>query len=270
MDLNMNLIIGYGVRVIGVLLVLWIGSRVARAVGNLAARSMAKTNDDVTLNQFVGSLVRWALLVLVGIACLGAFGIETTGFAAIIGAAGLAIGLAFQGTLSSIAAGVMLLIMRPFKVGDVISVGGQVGKVVEITLFATFLDTPDYRRIILPNSAVFGATIENVTFHEKRRVDVSVGTDYTANIAQVRAILAAAAREVPGVIAEPEIVLATLGASSIDWQVRVWCATADYFAVMDATTERVKDALDANSVGIPYNTVDVNVDLGALQGLRAA
>jgi small conductance mechanosensitive channel len=191
---------------------------------------------------------------------LGTFGVKTTSFAAVLGAAGLAVGLALQGTLSNFAAGVMLLIFRPFKVGDTVDIGGKRGKVDEIDIFFTILDTPDNRRFILPNGQVFGAAIENVTFHAIRRADVLVGTDYAADLDETRAVLEAAAALVPGQSPDKpsQVVLVGMGASSIDWEVRVWAPKDTFLDVLQASRRAVKQALDSAGIGIPFPQVDVN------------
>ncbi len=234
----------------------------AGIIGRISGKAMQKAKVDLTLSRFASKSIRWAILLFALIGCLGYFGINVTSFAAIIGAAGLAIGLAFQGSLSNVAAGVMLLIFRPFRVDQVVSVAGNTGKVFEIELFTTTIDTPDNRRIIIPNSAVFGAVIENVTFHPKRRVEVAVGVEYSADIDRTREVLTEAAHRVPGILTEdkPAIVLAELGASSVDWVVRVWCPTADFFAVKEALTREVKYALDNAGIGIPFPQMDVHLD----------
>ena len=244
------------------LLLLLAGYMVAAWAGRMVSGSMRKAKVDETLTRFFGKMTRWGILILVILAVLGRFGISTASFAAVIAAAGLAVGLAFQGTLSNFAAGVMLLVFRPFKVGDVVSVGGTTGKVFEIELFTTTLDTPDNRRFIVPNSAVFGATIENVTYHETRRVDVAVGTDYSADLAKTREVLAAAANGVAGRLDNEDVViyLTELGGSSVDWSVRVWAKTEDYWAVREALTRDVKDALDDAGIGIPFPQMDVHMD----------
>jgi small conductance mechanosensitive channel len=245
--------------VIGLIIGLWL---LAGWVRRLVISSLNRTRFDVTLTKFFGNMTRYAILVMGFLAILSYFGIQTTSFAAVIGAAGLAIGLAFQGTLSNFAAGMMLLAFRPFKVGDVVSVAGVTGKVDEIELFVTKFDTPDNRRIIVPNSSIFGSTIENVTFHSRRRCDVEVGTDYGADLAEVRRVLEAAAAGVEGRLEDPppQVVLVNLGDSSINWQVRVWCNTPDFFAVKERTTHDVKNALDAAEIGIPFPQMDVHVD----------
>ncbi|HHH76719.1 MAG TPA: mechanosensitive ion channel, partial [Phycisphaerae bacterium] len=186
-------------------------------------------------------------------------------FAAIIGGSFLAIGLAFSGTLGNLASGVMLLIFRPFKVDDVIKVGGEVGKVTGITLFSTEMDTVDNRRIIIPNGSVFGGKIENMTHHPIRRVDVSVGVEYPADVDQTRQVLIDGAAKVADVLADPEpaVVLIGLGDSSVDWQVRVWTNTENYWAVRDATTRAAKMSLDAAGIGIPFPQIDVHMQSSA-------
>ena len=258
------LITQYATRVAGVLVLLFVGFIVASWAGRLTRRGCERSQIDLTLAKFFAKMVRWSILVLVVLACLGVFGVNTTSFAAVLAAAGLAVGLALQGSLSNFAAGVMLLIFRPFKVGDVVNVCGQIGKVNEIELFATTLDTPDNRRLILSNSAVFGSTIENITFHDTRRVDVAVGVDYSASIDQTRSVLEEAAKQVPDILNDPapQILLSGLGDSAVDWQVRIWCNTADYWAVRENTTSAVKKALDNASIGIPFPQMDVHVDGG--------
>ena len=156
----------------------------------------------------------------------------------------------------------MLLTFRPFKVGDVVSAGGTTGKVFEIGLFTTIFDTPDNRRIIVPNNEIFGGTIENVSHHATRRVAVSVGTDYGADIDKAREVMLAAAKATENVLGDPEpaVVLTGLGGSSIDWSVRVWVNAADYWGVMDALTRNVKVALDDAEIGIPFPQMDVHID----------
>ena len=256
------LITGFGLKVIGVLVLLagaWLLSRWARRA---VEKSLVKTRMDLTLTKFFANISAWLILLLVVLACLGIFGVETTSFAAVIGAAGLAVGLAFQGTLSNFAAGVMLLTFRPFKVGDAVKVAGETGLIHEIDLFMTKMDTFDNRRIILPNSKVFGNTIETITFHPRRRVDVNVGVDYAADLDRTRAVLEAAAASVEGRLDDPpvQVVLDGLGASSVDWSVRVWTPTPDFLAVKQATIRAVKQHLDDAGIGIPFPQMDIHLD----------
>jgi len=260
-------LIAYGIelaisigKVVVILLVAWIlagwVARIIRSRGEKAKRV------DTTLALFFSNLARWAILVLGLITAIGVVGIPTASFAALIAAAGLAIGLALQGSLGNFASGVMLLIFRPFKVGDYVEVGGTSGTVMEIQLFATIIDTPDNRRMIVPNGEVFGQTIENVSYHSERRVDVAVGTDYGADLDRVRGVLKAAAEALPQKLADKDvaIVLQELGGSSIDWSVRVWVAASDFWPARDELTRLVKQHLDKAEIGIPFPQMDVHLD----------
>ncbi|TWT88574.1 Small-conductance mechanosensitive channel [Pseudobythopirellula maris] len=250
----------YGMRIALVLIILFFAMTVAGWASAAVRSSLTRLKFDPTLTKFLAKLARWGILGLAALSCLSYFGVETTSFAAVIGAAGLAIGLAFQGTLSSFAAGAMLLIFRPFKVGDVVNIAGQLGKVDEVELFTTAIDTFDNRRIILPNSEVFGQVIENITFHPLRRIDVEVGAAYDADIDATRAALTSAAAAVEGTVTNPEpaIVLVGLGASSVDWSVRVWGPTGDYLAIKQELIRSVKMSLDAAGIGIPFPQMDVH------------
>ena len=249
-------------NVVGALILLLLTFLVAGWAKRTTRRTAERTDLDPTLGAFFASLARYTVLVLGGLAVLGLFGISVASFAALLAAAGFAVGLALQGTLSHFAAGVMLLIFRPFGVGDRVSAADTTGSVVELGLFATLFDTPDNRRIIVPNGAIFGSTIENHTHHDTRRVDVSVGTAYDADLAATRSVLEAVAGRVEGGLdtPAPQVYLSELGASSIDWAVRVWTNTPDYWAVRERLTHQLKEALDTEGIGIPYPQMDVHVD----------
>jgi len=231
----------------------WLGSRVSKTIG---------LKLDITIANFMGSMVKYGILSFALLGCFRIFGIETTSFVALIAAGGLAIGLALQGTLTNFSSGVMLLLFRPFKVGDVISAGGVTAKVAEIGMFSTHLDTADNRRLFVPNGDIYGSSIENISFHPTRRVDVSVGTEYSANIGETRGILLKAVSSLEGVLADPAPVamLTELGGSSIDWSVRVWANTPDYWGVKEKATQAVKDTLDEAGIGIPFPQMDVHLD----------
>lgn len=259
----------WGAKILGALVAMFIAWIVAGAVGRSVRRAGDKKELDATLTRFFASMTRNLILVAAIVAILGVFGIETSSFAAIIGAAGLAVGLAFQGTLSSFAAGVLLLVFRPFKVGDVITAGGETGKVQEIDLFTTTLATTDNQKIIVPNSKIGGDTIRNAVAYDTRRVDIDVGCDYNASIDECRAALAEALDLIDGKIDEPapQIFLKALGGSSVDWQVRVWCKTADYWVVHEQTVRAIHVKLAEKGIGIPYPTMDVNLDEAAIKAL---
>ena len=251
----------YAIGTVKVILVLFVTWIIAGIVARIVTRALDKAKLDETLSKFFSKLTRWTILLLGLLACLSIFGVETTSFAAVIGAAGLAIGLAFQGTLSNFASGVMLLVFRPFKVGQFVKVGGEAGTVYEIDLFTTSLDTTDNRRIIIPNSAIFSSTIENVSHHSKRRVDVNVGTAYEADIDHTRKIFETILQNIDNRLddPEPQVVLQDLGASSIDWQLRVWCKSEVYWDVKQDLTRTVKYALDREGIGIPYPQMEIHM-----------
>lgn len=226
----------------------------------LTVKATTKARIEVTLAKFFGNLVKWAILVMGAVTILQTFGVEATSFAAVLAAMGFAIGLALSGTLGNVAAGVMLLVFRPYKVGDVVKVNDVTAKVDEIELFTTTFDTFDNRRIIMPNSEIFGNTIENISYHKTRRVDVAVGTAYEADIDTARQTLMAAAMAVEGRIEDPApvVYLNELGDSSINWTLRVWVNAPDFWAVKDRLTRDVKYALDKAGIGIPFPQRDLN------------
>lgn len=251
------------VKVLVLLFGAWLLSRwVSGAIRRRAERAKRL---DPTLAIFASNVLRWAIMAFAFIAALGTFGIETTSFAALIAAVSLAVGLGFQGTLGHLASGVMLLVFRPFKVGDFVKIGGNAGTVREIDLFATSIDTPDNRRLLVPNGSVFGNTIENVTHNPQRRVDVVVGTAYDADLDRTREALLAVATALPQRIADREavVVLDELAASSVNWSIRVWVATTDVLGAKDRLLTDCKKALDAAGIGIPFPQVEVHMARGS-------
>ena len=262
MEALLPIIIGYSVRVVGVLVALWVATRIASWLQGEIIRRLESRGFDATLAGFGASFVRYTFLILTVLACLSVFGIETTSFAAIIGAAGLAVGLAFQGTLSNVASGVMLVAFRPFAKGDLVEVNGVTAVVDEIGLMTTSLDTPENIRIIMPNSLITATTIKVITHNEAVRIPIAVGTDYTADLDKVRTVLQAAANALTHRSPDraPEIFISSLGASSIDWEVRVWADPRKYWDAWEEATRATKIALDAAGIGIPYPQMDVHVD----------
>jgi len=250
-----------GLSVALVFIVMFLAWTISGWVSGVVQSSLTKLRFDATLTKFLAKLVRWGVLFLAALGCLDKFGVGTTGFAAVIGATGLAIGLAFQGTLSNFAAGAMLLIFRPYKVGDVVNIANYLGTVDEIELFTTSIDTFDNRRIIIPNSEIFGAVIENITHNRLRRIDIDVGVSYRADVDQTREVLIAALRSVPGIVAtpEPNAILTALGNSSVDWQVRAWGPTKDFGALKHAVIRAVKMHLDDAGLEIPYPQMDLHL-----------
>ena len=245
------------------LLILIVAYFVGKFLSRLASGPITRKVDE-TLGKFIGKLIFYAIMIFALLGVLGRYGISVAGFAAVLAAAGFAIGMAFQGTLGNFAAGIMLLVFRPFKVGDVINAAGITAKVDAIDLFTTTFDTPDNRRIIVPNGQIAGGTIENISFHTERRVDVSTGADYGASIDETRKALEKAAESLNDKMLQGEgrgyqIVLGGLGDSSVDWTVRFWCKADDFWGVKEDLTRAVKMQLDEAGIGIPYPTMDVNV-----------
>ncbi len=255
------IIMDWGVRIVGVLVALWVAVRVANWVQNKINKALQQRGFDETLAKFVGSMGRYTLLVLATLSCMEVFGLETTSFAALIGAAGLAVGLAFQGALSNVSGGVMIVALRPFKAGDCVTVGGETGVVEEISLLTTELNLPNGTRIHVPNGQVMSGVIETKSHHGYLQAEVNVGVDYTADLDKTRQVLQAAAESVGKGLKDPApvVVCTNLGASSVDWQVRVRCTVADYWGVLEEATVVTKKALDDAGIGIPYQTIDVNL-----------
>jgi small conductance mechanosensitive channel len=243
--------------------VIFIGYLIAKYVSRVVSRPICRRVDE-TLGRFIGKVVFYGIMVGVVGSVLSKLGAPLGGLAAMLAAAGFAIGLAFQGTLSNFASGVLMLVFRPFKVGDFIIAGGVSGKVNEIDLFSTRLDTSDNRRLIVPNSSISGGPIENVSFHTHRRIEVVVGVDYGADMDQTRAAIEAAAatfaaETIQGDGRGSTVVLSNLGASSVDWKVRMWVAADDYWSLLESLTCEVKRQLDAAKIGIPFPQLDVHL-----------
>lgn len=253
----------YGIPAITVIVVVIVAYFIAAFLARISSAPVRQRVDE-TLGRFVGKLVFYLIMVSALLGVLQYFGIGIASFAAVLAAAGFAVGLAFQGTLSNFAAGIMLLVFRPFKVGDVVNAAGITAKVNEIDLFTTTFDTPDNRRIIVPNSSIASGTIENISHHEERRVDVSVGTDYTADLQKTREVLSAAAESLKENLIEGDgrgyqVVLGDLGDSAIGWTVRFWTTADDYWSVKESLTTAVKSHLDGAGIGIPFPQMDVHV-----------
>lgn len=245
-----------------VLLVLgWIvAGWVSRTVRNRVNKS---PEIDNTLGNFAASIVRWVILLMVLIAILGIFGIEATSLVAMMGAATLAIGLALQGTLSDLAAGFMLILFRPYKIGQYVDVGGTSGTVVDLNLFFTELVTPDNIQIIIPNGQAWGAIITNFSHHTTRRVDVVFGIDYGDDIEKAKQIIGDVANADARVLKDPEtwVRVTNLGDSSVDITLRTWCLADDFWEVKFALTQAVKEAFDKGGISIPYpHTVEIKRD----------
>ena len=243
------------INAVKALVVLVVGWMVAGAVsGMVRKRVNATPRIDPTLGNFAASIVKWVILLMVLVAVLGLFGIEATSLVAVLGAATLAIGLALQGTLSDLAAGVMLILFRPYKLGDFVDIGGTSGTVKDINLFVTELVTPDNVQIIVPNGQAWGAIITNFSAHDTRRVDLVFGIDYGDDADKAMDIIVELAQADGRVHDDPApwVRVTNLGDSSVDLTARLWVDAADYWEVKFALTKAVKEAFDARGISIPY------------------
>jgi small conductance mechanosensitive channel len=251
----------YGLKILAALVIFVIGRWVAKALRGVARKVMTKRNVDPTVVKFVCSLIYVTLLVFVILAAIGQLGVQTTSFIPVIGAAGLAIGLALQGSLANFAAGFLLIIFRPFKVGDYIEAGGTAGVVEEVQVFTTKLKTPDNKLIIIPNSKITGDNITNYSAKDTRRVDFTFGVGYGDDIDKVRSVLNELIAADSRILKDPEhvIVVSELADSSVNFTVRVWAKTSDYWNIYFDLTEAAKKRFDADGISIPFPQRDVHM-----------
>ncbi|HPQ39602.1 MAG TPA: mechanosensitive ion channel [bacterium] len=244
----------WGIRVVAALVILILGYIAAKIFKGTTQKALTKAGVDPSIISFVKHLVFTLVMVFTLLAVLSKFGIQTTSIIAVLGAGSLAVGLALQGSLSDFAAGVMILLFRPFRVGHYIDAGGTAGSVKEIQLFATILNTPDNVRIIVPNSKIMGAIIKNYSAEETRRIDLVWGIGYSSSIADtvtlIRELLAADERVLKD--PEPQIAVAELADSSVNFVVRPWVNAADYWSVKFDLTRQFKEACDARGIEIPF------------------
>ncbi len=249
----------FGVRILSALLILLIGFQVAKWVRSIVRSLMIKTKVDSTITSFVGNLSYIAFIAFVVVAALERVGVATTSFIAVLGAAGLAIGLALQNSLSNFASGFLLVLFRPFRVGDFISAGGAEGVVKQISFFTTTLFTVDNKKIIVPNSKIYGDTITNVTANDTLRVDFVFGIGYDDDIDQAKQIFREAIAADERILKDPAptIAVSELADSSVNFTVRVWAATPEYWDVYYDMIEQVKKRLDAAGISIPYPQQEV-------------
>lgn len=259
---SVNEMVGiYGLKVLGAIAILIIGRWVAGIFKRIMEKILINRNVDPMITSFVGSLTYIGLIVFIVLAALGQVGIQTTSFVAVIGAAGLAIGLALQGSLSNFAAGFLLIIFRPFKLGDFIEGGGGTGTVEKIQIFTTQLKTPDNKTLIIPNSSVMSNNITNWTTKGTRRVDMVFGIGYDDDIDKAKEIIAGVIQKDERVLKDPEttIIVLELGDSSVNIGARPWVNSSDYWGVLSTTLENVKKAFDKAGISIPYPQQDVHI-----------
>ena len=251
----------YGLKIVIALLILFFGRIIAKLVSKIVGRLMERSKIDPTIIRFVSSLTYIALVAFVIIAALGQLGIQTASFIAVVGAAGLAVGLALQGSLANFAAGFLMIIFKPFKVGDYIEGGGVAGTVEEISIFTTILTSPDNKTIIVPNAKLTEDNIVNWTIKGTRRVDMVMGIGYGDDIDKARQVindvLAAESRLLKD--PAPLVAVVELADSSVNFVVRPWVKASDYWGVYFDLTEKMKKAFDANGISIPFPQRDVHV-----------
>lgn len=251
----------YTPQVIGAIVILILGKWVANVLRTLVHKVMSKRQIEGTVVSFVSNLAYVAMMTFVIISAITSLGIPTTSFVAVIGAAGLAIGLAFQASLSNFASGFLLVIFQPFRKGDFIEGAGTAGIVDEIQIFTTRLTTPDNKLIIIPNSKLMGDNITNFSAHATRRVDFKFGVSYSDDLKKVKEVLNRIVEEEKRVLKDPApmIAVSELGDSSVNFVVRVWVNKADYWGVFFDTTEKVKLTFDAEGISIPFPQRDVHL-----------
>ncbi|MBL4712209.1 MAG: mechanosensitive ion channel [Gammaproteobacteria bacterium] len=258
-------IVPWAINIVMALAIFIIGKFIVKVLVNDAKKLMLKANVDKILVNFIGSIINTILLLFIVIAALDQLGVDTTSMIALIGAAGLAIGLALQGTLQNLASGVMLIIFRPFRDGDFIEAGGVSGVVEQIGIFSITMRTPDNREIIIPNGAVYGGTITNNSRRDTRRVDMVFGIGYDDDLLKAKKIIGRILSEDERIFADPAptIAVCELADSSVNFNVRPWCKTSDYWGVYGDVHEKIKLTFDAEGISIPYPQMDIHQDKAA-------
>ena len=259
----LELVLDYGLKILGAVLIWIIGSWVIKKILKTTKKIMSKKDYDESLQKFLLNLLGWILKIVLIVVVLGTVGVETTSFAAILAAAGLAIGLALQGSLGNFAGGVLIMIFKPFKIGDLIEAQGELGVVKEIEIFTTKLTGLSNREIIIPNGSLSNGNIINYSTEGTRRVDLTFGVGYDSDIKETKNVLMQVLTSHPKVLKEPAptVNVSELADSSINFAVRPWSTSDDYWDVYFGITEDVKEALDAAGIEIPYpHAVEIQKD----------
>lgn len=251
----------YGLKIIAALAILILGRIAAGIIQKIARSAGNRAKMDPTISSFIANIAFIGIMAFAAIAALSRLGVETTSFIAVLGAAGLAIGLAFQGSLANFAAGFLMILFRPFKVGDFIKGAGVEGVVKEIQVFTTTVITMDNKKVIIPNSKITGDSIFNYTSEKTRRVDLVVGVSYSDDLDKVKQVLSNEVTSFPGVLADPapKIAVSEMADSSVNFVVRPWVNTADYWNVYFGLTEAIKKRLDKEGISIPFPQRDVHM-----------
>ncbi|ASV34395.1 mechanosensitive ion channel protein MscS [Candidatus Williamhamiltonella defendens] len=258
---NRDLLIEYAINIVAVVLIMITGSIVARVVSKTLNKMMKNRSIDATVSDFLSTMVRYSILAFTIIAVLGRLGVQTASVIAVIGAAGLAVGLALQGSLSNFAAGVLLVAFRPFRAGEFVDLGSVSGTVLHVQLFSTTLRSPDAKIIVVPNGKIIAGNIINITREPERRTEIIVGVSYDADIDVVKKVLGEVIAADQRILADKEVIvrLHEMAASSLNFVVRVWTLNADAWPVYWDLMENFKRALDTHQIGIPYPQMDVHL-----------
>lgn len=259
---NQDLLIQYAVNLVSALLILFIGNIAVKMIAGGVAKMLRKKDMDNAVVEFIHGLVRYTLFVIVLIAALSRVGVQTASVVAVIGAAGLAVGLALQGSLSNFAAGVLIVAFRPFKSGDFVEVAGVSGSVESIQIFSTELRTADNKTVVVPNSSIIGNPITNYSRNTTRRVDLTIGVSYKADLQKTKEVLTRVVTADERVQQDPEptIGVVALADSSVNFVVRPWVKTADYWAVYFDLNQAIKEELDKEGIEIPFPQMDVHLN----------
>lgn len=256
-----NMAIKFAPTLLMAILALIIGFWIIARITGVLNKTMERRSVDASIRPFLGSLINVGLKVLLLLSVASMFGIETTSFIAILGAMAFAIGMALQGSLGNFASGVMILLFKPYKVGDLVEVQGQTGVVSEIQIFNTLLITPDNKKVILPNSVVTSGAITNISGQGEIRVDMTFGIGYTDDIDKARTVIQQVADACPHVMKEKpvDIFISALADSSVNFAVRPWCKSAHYWDVYFYMHENIKKEMDEHNISIPFPQVDVHM-----------
>ena len=260
-QLTTQYVIPWVSNILFAILIFVIGRLISKWIVALVRRGLGRSKLDAMLINFVLSILSWILFLVVLVATLDQLQVDTTSFIALLGAAGLAVGLALKDSLQNFASGVMLILFRPFKAGDFVSAGGAEGVVEEIRIFSTTMRTPDNREVVVPNGDIFTSVIINNNARETRRIDFVIGIGYDDDLKRAKEVFEKVLAEHPAILQDPapQVAVCELADSSVNFVVRPWCKTEDYFDVMFDVTERIKLACDANGISIPFPQRDVHL-----------
>ncbi|RUO80291.1 mechanosensitive ion channel protein [Idiomarina tyrosinivorans] len=258
---NQDLIIEYAIKGVVAIIILLAGLFVARLATGMLGKAMRKRDTDNAVISFLSAILKTVIVIAALLMALSHVGVQTTSFIAILGAAGLAIGLALQGSLSNIASGVLIILFRPFRAGEYVDAGGVSGSIEEINIFQTIMKTPDNKVVFVPNAQITGSPITNYNREELRRIDMVIGVSYSANLQKTKQVLMDVITADERVLKDPApvVTVTNLNSSSVDFNVRPWVKGPDYWPCRWDLLEKIKDRLDQEGIGIPFPQMDVHV-----------